>query len=63
MNIEAPVKDGFPVSFALGEDYPELRDAVRKIVAQALPGEALYGQTAKAGLPKGFAYAEARRAA
>jgi hydroxymethylglutaryl-CoA lyase len=36
---------------------------VREIVAKALPGEALYGQTAKAGLPKGFAYAETRRAA
>ena len=36
---------------------------VREIVARALPGEALYGQTAKAGLPKGFAYAETRRAA
>jgi len=35
----------------------------RKIVQQALPGEALYGQVAKAGLPKGFAYAEARKAA
>src|SRR6185295_16175769 len=34
MNIEAPVKDGTPVSFALGEDYPELRDAVRKICAK-----------------------------
>lgn len=36
---------------------------VREIVAKALPGEALYGQTAKAGLPKGFAYAETRKAA
>jgi hydroxymethylglutaryl-CoA lyase len=36
---------------------------VREIVARALPGEALYGQTAKAGLPKGFAYAESRKAA
>jgi acyl-CoA dehydrogenase len=34
MNIEAPVKDGTPVSFELGEDYPELRDAVRKICAK-----------------------------
>ena len=37
--------------------------AARKIVQQALPNEALYGQVAKAGLPKGFSYAEARRAA
>jgi hydroxymethylglutaryl-CoA lyase len=36
---------------------------VREIVAQALPGETLYGQTARAGLPKGFTYAEQRRAA
>ena len=35
----------------------------REIVQEALPGEALYGQMAKAGLPKGFAYAEQRRAA
>jgi hypothetical protein len=32
-------------------------------VSQALPDEALYGQMAKAGLPKGFTYAEQRRAA
>ena len=38
MNIETPVKDGTPVSFALGEDYPELRDAVRRICAK-YPGE------------------------
>jgi len=36
---------------------------VREIVARALPDEKLYGQMAKAGLPKGFAYAESRRAA
>src|SRR4051794_40881783 len=34
MNIEAPVKDGEVVSLALGEDYPELRDAVRRICAK-----------------------------
>src|SRR5882724_12131269 len=34
MNIETPVKDGTPVSFELGEDYPELREAVRKICAK-----------------------------
>ena len=38
MNIESPVKDGTPVSFELGEDYPELRDAVRRI-CQKYPGE------------------------
>ena len=38
MNIESPVRDGTPVSFALGEDYPELRDAVRRICAK-YPGE------------------------
>src|SRR5215468_1643138 len=38
MNIASPVKDGSPVSFELGEDYPELRDAVRKICAK-YPGE------------------------
>ena len=31
--------------------------------AGGLPNEALYGQVAKAGLPKGFSYAEARKAA
>ena len=33
MNIESPVK-GEAVSFELGEDYPELRDAVRRICAK-----------------------------
>ena len=37
MNIASPVKDGAPVSFELGEDYPELREAVRKI-CQKYPG-------------------------
>ncbi|MEN3376835.1 MAG: acyl-CoA dehydrogenase, partial [Hyphomicrobiales bacterium] len=34
MNIETPIKDGVAVSLALGEDYPELRDAVRRICAK-----------------------------
>jgi hydroxymethylglutaryl-CoA lyase len=50
------------LGFDTGIDLEKLIE-VRKIVAQALPGEALYGQTAKAGLPKGFAYAQARKAA
>ena len=50
------------LGFDTGIDLDKLVQA-RKIVQQALPNEALYGQIAKAGLPKGFAYAEARRAA
>ena len=50
------------LGFDTGIDLEKLIEA-RKIVAQALPGEVLYGQTAKAGLPKGFAYAQARKAA
>ena len=50
------------LGFNTGIDLEKLVQA-RKIVQQALPGEALYGQVAKAGLPKGFAYAEARKAA
>jgi hydroxymethylglutaryl-CoA lyase len=34
--------------------------AARAIIAEGLPGEALYGNVAAAGLPKGFAYATAR---
>src|SRR5258708_16028589 len=34
MNIESPIKDGVAVSLALGEDYPEMRDAVRRICAK-----------------------------
>src|SRR5258708_8407296 len=34
MNIESPIKDGVAVSLALGEDYSELRDAVRRICAK-----------------------------
>ena len=30
MNIESPVKEGEAISFALGEDYPELREPVRR---------------------------------
>lgn len=37
-----------------GIDLPRLLE-VRKIIAQALPGEALYGFTPDAGLPLGFA--------
>ena len=50
------------LGFDTGIDLEKLIE-VREIVAAALPGEALYGQTAKAGLPKGFAYAQARKAA
>jgi hydroxymethylglutaryl-CoA lyase len=50
------------LGFNTGIDLEKLV-AARKIVQQALPNEALYGQMAKAGLPKGFAYAESRRAA
>jgi acyl-CoA dehydrogenase len=34
VNIQSPIKDGVAVSLALGEDYPELRDAVRRICAK-----------------------------
>src|SRR5260370_9828208 len=37
--------------------------AARAVLAQALPGETLYGYVAQAGLPKGFAPASGRRAA
>jgi hydroxymethylglutaryl-CoA lyase len=50
------------LGFDTGIDLEKLVET-RKIVQQALPNEALYGQVAKAGLPKGFAYAEQRRAA
>ena len=50
------------LGFDTGIDLDRLI-AVRKIVSAALPGEAVYGQVAKAGLPKGFAYAEKRKAA
>jgi hydroxymethylglutaryl-CoA lyase len=50
------------LGFDTGIDLDKLV-AAREIVQQALPSEALYGQVAKAGLPKGFAYAEGRKAA
>ena len=50
------------LGFNTGIDLEKLVEA-RKIVSQALPNEALYGQVAKAGLPKGFSYADARKAA
>ena len=50
------------LGFDTGIDLDRLI-AARKVVSQALPDEALYGQMAKAGLPKGFAYAEGRKAA
>ena len=49
------------LGFNTGIDLEKLV-AARKIVQEALPNEALYGQVAKAGLPKGFAYAGARKA-
>jgi hydroxymethylglutaryl-CoA lyase len=50
------------LGFDTGIDLDRLVKA-REIVQKALPDEALYGQMAKAGLPKGFAYAEGRKAA
>ncbi len=50
------------LGFNTGIDLDKLITA-REIVQQALPDEALYGQMAKAGLPKGFSYAEGRQAA
>jgi len=50
------------LGFTTGIDLDKLV-AVRKIVQEALPNEALYGQVAKAGLPKGFSYAASRKAA
>jgi hydroxymethylglutaryl-CoA lyase len=50
------------LGFDTGIDLDRLIKA-REIVQQALPNEALYGQMAKAGLPKGFSYAEGRKAA
>jgi len=37
--------------------------AARAVLAEALPGETLYGYVPQAGLPKGFAPASPRRAA
>ncbi|MEA2929115.1 MAG: hydroxymethylglutaryl-CoA lyase [Hyphomicrobiales bacterium] len=50
------------LGFNTGIDLDKLIKA-REVVMRALPAEALYGQVAKAGLPKGFAYAEGRKAA
>jgi hydroxymethylglutaryl-CoA lyase len=50
------------LGFNTGIDLDRLIKA-REIVQKALPNEALYGQMAKAGLPKGFSYAESRKAA
>ena len=50
------------LGFNTGIDLDKLIKA-REIVQQALPNEALYGQMANAGLPKGFSYADARKAA
>jgi hydroxymethylglutaryl-CoA lyase len=50
------------MGLATGIDLNRLL-AARAILAQALPGETLYGYVAQAGLPKGFAPASPRRAA
>src|SRR3954470_1081100 len=50
------------LGFNTGIDLDRLMKA-REVVQKALPDEALYGQMAKAGLPKGFSYAEGRKAA
>ena len=50
------------LGFDTGIDLDRLI-AAREIVQKALPNEALYGQMAKAGLPKGFSYADSRKAA
>jgi hydroxymethylglutaryl-CoA lyase len=50
------------MGLATGIDLERLL-AARAILAQALPGETLYGYLAQVGLPKGFAPASPRRAA
>jgi hydroxymethylglutaryl-CoA lyase len=50
------------MGLATGIDLDRLM-AARAVLAQALPGETLYGYLPQAGLPKGFAPASARRAA
>jgi hydroxymethylglutaryl-CoA lyase len=50
------------MGLATGIDLDRLM-AARAVLAQALPGETLYGYVPQAGLPKGFAPASARRAA
>jgi hydroxymethylglutaryl-CoA lyase len=47
------------MGFDTGIDMQRLL-AARAILAQALPGEPLYGHLADAGLPKGFVYANGR---
>ena len=53
MNIQSQTKDGSSVSFALGEDYPELRDAVRRITAK-YPGEYWRGLEERSEYPTAF---------
>ena len=53
MNIESPIKGGEAVSLALGEDYPELRDAVRRICAK-YPGEYWRGLDERSEYPTAF---------
>ncbi|BBQ01199.1 hydroxymethylglutaryl-CoA lyase (plasmid) [Burkholderia sp. SFA1] len=47
------------MGYDTGVDIDRLA-AARAILAQALPGEALYGHVQDAGLPKGFIYADGR---
>ena len=44
---------GAPVSMELGEDYPELRDSVRR-VCERYPGEYWRGLDAKSAYPTAF---------
>ena len=52
MNIESPIK-GDAVSFELGEDYPELRDAVRRI-CEKYPGAYWRELEARSAYPTEF---------
>ncbi|MDR5757145.1 hydroxymethylglutaryl-CoA lyase [Caballeronia sp. LZ035] len=47
------------MGYSTGVDIDKLI-AARAILAEALPGEALYGHVQDAGLPKGFTYADGR---
>lgn len=47
------------MGYDTGVDIDQLV-AARRILAEALPGEALYGHVQDSGLPKGFAYADGR---
>lgn len=47
------------MGYDTGIDVERLLDA-RRILAEALPGEPLYGHIPDAGLPKGFVYADGR---